>query len=388
MTTPGIYTRFGVPVVINACGTVTRLSGGLMHPEVAEAMRQASAECVDMLALQAGASWVITRLTGAEAGIVSCGASAAVLLGAAACLTRLDAARMNRLPDVLPPRDFIAVRSQRNMYDRALEVAGGRVIEVGIPDRLSGPGVRDASAWEIAAAITPATAGIYYLAHPNSQPPLRAVAEIAREHAVPLIVDAAAQLPPVENLRRFISEGADLVAFSGGKAIGGPQASGILCGRRDLVSSALIQMLDLDVLPELWSVPPEFAALNQLAGLPHHGIGRSCKVGKEEIIGLLVALELFAEGGAESRHKEWRAILDAIAAGVPRTTRVIDSPIPLLEIDTPDPEGLYAHMAANDPPILCGLGQRHQGLLTISPAALSMQHVPAIVARLKTAPAL
>ena len=192
-----IYHRFGVPTVINACGTVTRLSGGRMHPEVASAMVAAADECVDMVALQAGACRVIARITGAQAGIVTSGASAGVLLGAAACLAGLDPARMNRLPDVADGRNaFIVVRSQRNMYDRAVAVAGGRIVEVGIPDRYSGPGVRDASAWEIAAAITPDTAAIYYLAHPQSLPPLADVAAVAREHGIPLLVDAAAQLPP------------------------------------------------------------------------------------------------------------------------------------------------------------------------------------------------
>ena len=277
-----VYARFGVRTVINACGTVTRLSGGRMHPEVAAAMVAASGECVDMIDLQAAACRVIARITGAQAGIVTSGASAGILLGAAACLAGLDPARMNRLPEVADGRnEFIVVRSQRNMYDRALLVAGGRIVEVGIPDRYSGPGVRDAAAWEIAAAITPHTAGIYYLAHPHSLPPLPDVAAVAREHGIPLLVDAAAQLPPADNLRRFLAQGADLVAFSGGKAIGGPQASGILCGRADLVGSALLQMLDLDVFPDLWRAPAEFASLAQLPGLPHHGIGRSCKVGKE-----------------------------------------------------------------------------------------------------------
>jgi hypothetical protein len=200
--------------------------------------------------LQAGASRVIARVTGAEAGIVTSGASAALLLGAAACLAGLDPARMNRLPEVPDGRnEIIIVRSQRNMYDRALTVAGGRIVEVGIPDRYSGPGVRDAAPWEIEAAITPRTAAICYLAQPQSRPALAEVATVAHAHALPVLVDAAAQLPPKDNLRRFLADGADLVAFSGGKAIGGPQASGILAGRADLIASALMQMLDLDLFP-------------------------------------------------------------------------------------------------------------------------------------------
>ena len=381
-----IYARFGVRPVINACGPVTRLSGGHMHPEVAAAMAAAAAECVDMVELQAAASRVITRVTGAQAGIATSGASAGILLGTAACLAGLDPARMNRLPDVPDSRrEFIAVRSQRNMYDRALLVAGARIVEVGIPDRYSGPGVRDASAWEIAAAITPDTAGIYYLAHANSLPALPEVAAVAREHGLPLLVDAAAQLPPTDNLRRFLEQGADLVAFSGGKAIGGPQASGILCGRGDLIASALLQMLDLDVFPELWRAPAEFAALRQLPGLPHHGIGRSCKVGKEQIVGLLVALERFAANDADARRRAWRDILAAImtGAGGAASGRITDGPVPLLELATADPSAMAAHLAANDPPIHCGLGRRHEGLLLFSPVALTMQQAATIGQRLR-----
>jgi D-glucosaminate-6-phosphate ammonia-lyase len=336
--------------------------------------------------LQAGACRVIARVTGAQAGIVTSGASAGVLLGAAACLAGLDPARINGLTDVPDGRnEFIVVRSQRNMYDRALLVAGGRIVEVGIPDRYSGPGVRDASSWEVEAAITQHTAGIYYLAHPRSLPPLADVASVAREHGIPLLVDAAAQLPPVDNLRRFIAEGADLVAFSGGKAIGGPQASGILCGRADLVSSALLQMLDLDVLPDLWHAPAEFAPLRQLPGLPHHGIGRSCKVGKEEIIGLLVALERFVAGDEVVRRTEWRSILETIlaTAGDAAQGRILDAPLPILEITTANADALAAHLAANDPSIQCGIGRRHEGVLLFSPVSLTSDQATIIGRRLR-----
>ena len=130
-----------------------------------------------------------------------------------------------------------------------------------------------------------------------------ATADIARDaadgasqtvhaHGLPVIVDAAAQLPPRDNLRRFIAAGADLVLFSGGKAIGGPQSSGILAGRRDLIGSALVQMMDMDVHPQTWSASP-LIDRSALRGIPHHGIGRGFKVGKEEIAGLLTALALF-----------------------------------------------------------------------------------------------
>jgi L-seryl-tRNA(Ser) seleniumtransferase len=129
---------------------------------------------------------------------------------------------------------------------------------------------------------------------------------VCKPRGLPVIVDAAAQLPPKANLRRFLELGADLVAFSGGKAIGGPQASGILAGRRDLVGAALVQQLDMDVAPETWT-PPDLVDRDALKGVPHHGLGRGFKAGKEEIVGLLVALERFAAADDEAVNGQRRA---------------------------------------------------------------------------------
>jgi L-seryl-tRNA(Ser) seleniumtransferase len=129
---------------------------------------------------------------------------------------------------------------------------------------------------------------------------------------VPVIVDAAGQLPPAENLQRFIAAGADLVAFSGGKAIGGPQASGILCGRRELIAAAALQHQDLDVMPELWNPPASLIDKTQLPGAPQHGIGRPCKVGKEEIAGLITALRLFIGEDPEERRGRWLGLMQGL----------------------------------------------------------------------------
>ena len=382
-----IYATLGVPEIINACGTVTRLSGGLMAPEVAEAMRQASLACVDRVQLQAAASRTIREATGAEAGIVTSGASAAVLLGTAAILAGLDPARMNALPEVADGRrEFIMVRSQRNMYDKALVVAGARIVEVGIPDRYSGPGVRDAAPWELEAAITKNTAGIYYLAGAQSKPGLREIAAVAKEHRLPILVDAAGQLPPAANLRRFLEEGADLVAFSGGKAIGGPQSSGVLAGRMDLISSALLQMLDLDIYEDAWSAPAEFGPLRQMRGLPHHGIGRSCKVGKEEIAGLCTALKRFTSADEAARRAAWVARLQRIAELAGGAGLSIEGgAIPILAVRTADLDAAMAlarRLAAGAPAIHCGLGRRDEGILTFNPVALTDAHAEEIGRRL------
>ncbi len=301
-----IYERLGVPTIVNAKGTATRLSGGIMRAEVVKAMAEASQHCIDMTELQAKASVIIAVHTRAEAGLVTSGAAAGLLLGTAAAVTGFDPGRMNRLPDTAGmPNEVVVARSQRNLYDHALRTVGVRLIEIGLPDRYAGAGVRDAEAWEIADAINERTAAILWVADPAARPGLAEVTAVGKATGIPVIVDAAAQLPPASNLHRFIDEGADLVVFSGGKAIGGPQASGILTGRRDLIAAAAVQMLDMDILFDQWRPPAGFIDKTRIKGLPQHGIGRPCKAGKEEIAGLLTALELFVAEDPAARRQSW-----------------------------------------------------------------------------------
>jgi L-seryl-tRNA(Ser) seleniumtransferase len=327
MTDSHPYRQRGLRTVINAKGPATRLSGGLMRPEVIAAMAAAAGHCVDMAELEAHASEVIAEITGAEAGYVASGAAACLLLATAACVTRLDPGRMARLPDTTGMKnEVVMVRSQRNFYDHAVRAAGIRLVEVGLPDRYAGAGLRDAEAWEIADAITDRTAAVFYVADRHARPPLGDVIAVAHAASVPVIVDAAAQLPPQANLRRFIADGADLVAFSGGKAINGPQATGILCGRRDFVMAAALQHLDLDISWQQWAPPPRLIDKARLKGVPQHGIGRTAKVGKEQIIGLLTALELFVGEGDAARHHRWKLLAEALAAGLdglPGTTLAV-----------------------------------------------------------------
>jgi D-glucosaminate-6-phosphate ammonia-lyase len=310
-----VFDQFDVSPIINAKGPATRLSGGIMRPEVSRAMVEASRCCVDMAELQAAASKAIAAATGAEAGYVASGAAACLLLATAACVTGLDPGAMARLPDTTGMKnEVVMVRSQRNFYDHAVRAAGVKIIEVGLPDRYAGAGVRDAEAWEIDDAITERTAAIFYVAGAQAQPPLKDVSRIGRARGVPVIVDAAAQLPPQSNLKRFITEGADLVAYSGGKALGGPQASGILCGRRDLIMAAALQHLDHDIHWDMWEPPAALIDKSRLKGTPQHGIGRTCKVGKEEIAGLLTALRLFIAEGDAARHARWLKSIHRIAS--------------------------------------------------------------------------
>jgi D-glucosaminate-6-phosphate ammonia-lyase len=390
-----IYESLGVVPVINAKGPATRLSGGIMRPAVAAAMVEASRHCVDMADLQAAASRRIAAATGAEAGYVASGASACLLLATAACMTGLDPGRMARLPETSGMKnEVVMVRSQRNFYDHAIRSAGAHIIEVGLPDRYAGSGVRDAEVWEIEDAITEATAAIFYVADENARPPLAAVIAAAHAKGVPVIVDAAAQLPPQSNLRHFIGLGADLVAFSGGKALGGPQASGILCGRRDLVMAAALQHLDMDVFWDLWEPPATLIDKARLRGAPQHGIGRPCKAGKEEIAGLLAALELFIAEGDAARHARWLATCEAIRNGLPQApgldVRLLNAgdatAVPLLELAFDparhDAANLALRLQRGAPPVFVDAHHRDRHILVVNPMCVAPDEVELLTRRL------
>lgn len=294
MNKEDVYSALGVRRRINAAGTLTRLGGSLMAPEVIAAMAAAARQSVDIAELQAAASRTIARITGGEAGMVTTGAAAALTLAAAASMTRWNIGRMAALPHAEGfAHEILIPRSHRTGYAHALSASGARLVDIGHNDRATGAGVRGLEAWEIETAITAETVAFAFSANPENIADLPMVAALCKARDLPVIVDAAAQLPPKTNLRRLIEAGADLVAFSGGKAIGGPQASGILAGRRDLVGAALVQQLDMDVAPATWA-PPDLIDREALRGVPHHGLGRGFKVGKEEIVGLIVALERFA----------------------------------------------------------------------------------------------
>ncbi|MCK9357780.1 MAG: aminotransferase class V-fold PLP-dependent enzyme [Dehalococcoidia bacterium] len=295
-----IYEHYGVKPIINVAGAMTRYGGTIVGQEVLDAMEEAARYSVPLDRLQAAASRVIAARTHAEAGIVTCGASHALTLATAACICGWDVARMNRLPftDGMP-NEVIMPLHHISGYDHALQAAGARLIPAGFfndtPDPFT---VRPTDRWELESYITEHTAAFAVAPLPGSHPPLEQVVDVAHRHGLPVIVDASPGVPPLVNLHRYTDMGADLVTVSGGKGIGGPQASAILCGRKDLVGSALLQMLDLaGERFDDWNPPSDLIPRDRLCGKPLHGIGRSGKVTKEAIIGLLVALEAFTEQG-------------------------------------------------------------------------------------------
>ena len=389
-----ILEQLGVRPIINAAGPVTRLSGARMDADVIDAMREAARVCVDIAQMQAAAGQLIADITGAESGYVTSGAAAGLMLATAACLTEMDPGKMNRLPDTSGMKNEVIIpRSHRNFYDHAVRSVGITLVEVGIPDRFSGAGVRDTEVWEIADAITDQTAAIVYVAQSFAQPPLSQVTEMARNYAIPVIVDAAGQLPPAANLQRFIREGADVVCFSGGKAIGGPQGTGILCGRAEFISAAALQHLDMDVHFDLWMPPPSLIYKAFLPGAPQHGIGRPCKVGKEQIAGLMVALKKFVAESDETRHARWLQCLEQLGDAIrdlPNCAIRIDAQraIPVLHLALAQAEkglDLARQLMEGDPSIHVGTSGIYDGILTFNPVCLSDDMIQPIAERLQEA---
>ncbi|MDA0832735.1 MAG: aminotransferase class V-fold PLP-dependent enzyme [Planctomycetota bacterium] len=312
-----IYRELGIEPIINASGSVTRLGGAVMPPEVVQAYVDAAQATVPLEHLQALASKRISEATGTDAGIVTTGAAAALTLGTAAILAGLDAGKMERLPHTDGMKnEFIIAREQRSGYDHAVRAAGARLVEVGFNEIIANAGVRRTEVWEYEAAITEKTAGIVYVYSTGSRPNLADLVRMAHVNDIPVLVDAAGELPPCENLKAIPATRADVIAFSGGKSIRGPQSTGILCGRKDLITSAALQMLDMDDHPELWTPPEEFIPVSKLTGMPRHGFCRSMKVAKEQIVSLLKALELFTSGAYLPLVPKYRERLLAIAAAL------------------------------------------------------------------------
>lgn len=275
-SSPGIYARLGVTPIINAAGTETASGGAMMAPEALEAMRQASQQYVLIEELNDAVGKLIAQATGAEAGMVTSGAAGGLLLAAAACIAGDDPVRVSRLPQSEGmANQFVVHRVHRINYDHMFRAAGGEFVEIGIP--------RATYEWELRAAITEKTAGVVWVESPSvalGALPFETVVRIAHEQGVPVIVDAASMLPPVSHLRLWIEQGADLVSYSGGKGIHGPQNSGMLAGRADLITGA------------------------RASSSPRTGIGRAAKVSRETMAGFAAALERFLHHDHQADYRE------------------------------------------------------------------------------------
>jgi L-seryl-tRNA(Ser) seleniumtransferase len=361
----GVYQRLGVQPVINARGMNTMASGSLMPKPVLDAMAEAATAFVDMEELNRKAGEHIARLIGVEAAHVTSGSAGGLLLAAAAVIAGEDARAIAQLPDTTGLRDGIVIEKCRRIrYDQALRTAGARLIEVGDADGCTPE--------QMEAAIDDTTAAVMYIVSPylglNGVKVEQAI-EIAHRHGLPIIVDGASTLPPVSHLTRWTSLGADLVIYSGGKGIRGPQGSGLLLGRKHLIRAV---------------------AAN---GAPNGAIGRPAKVSKEDVVGLVTALELFLQEDWTiewSRHlEEAREIVGAldglsgVSATIDDDSSVWTTPTILVSIDPKTGltvEEVMERLRAGDPPILTRV---FQGRLLVDPHNLRGDEASTVARRLR-----
>jgi L-seryl-tRNA(Ser) seleniumtransferase len=273
-----IYKRLGLKRYINAYDTLTNYGGSRMSDEVLEAYKEAASYFVDMREFQIKAGERIAELTNNEAAYLTTGASMGVTLACAACMVSSDRYLNSRLPDTEGMKnEVIIMRSQRNPYDKAIEVSGAKLVEVG--------NLYTTEEFELEGAISEKTAAVYYIKATNYSKgamPLEKVIEIAHRKGVYVIVDAAAQLPPKENLWKFTKMGADIVAFSGGKALKGPLNTGFIVGKKELIESC------------------------RMIGFPNRGIARGGKISREDIAALLIAVERYVEMDEEKYQEDMR----------------------------------------------------------------------------------
>jgi len=280
-----IYSKLGVKTYINAKGIFTIYGASTMLPQVCDAIREASKYYVDLIDLHEKITQKIAILLGVEAAFISCGAAAGIVTSVAACIAGKDPFKIGLLPntDKLEKNEIIILKSHYNHYVQQIRQGGGVIVEIG-QNLLS-------YEWEISNAITNKTAAVFYFAESENNIgslPLKTIIDIAHSKGIPVIVNAAGELPPKTNFKRFLEMGADLVIFSGGKDIRGPQSSGLVLGKRELIDACIVN-----------------SYLSQ-------GIGRPMKVDKEAMVAFFTAIKLYMAQNFEKEMENWHNQVDYI----------------------------------------------------------------------------
>ena len=283
-----IYEKLGLKTGINACGTVTRLGGTRLSPEVCKAMDDAAKSFTPMHEFHRKAGEYIAGLLGVKACCITCGAAAGLAVVSAACMTRGENSKVMQLPDTKGmPDEILMLKAHRIKYDQALLLSGAIIREVETTPAAAAPPAPEI----LNKMINNRTALFVYVAENESvcgSVPLPELIPILKERGIPVLVDAAAELPPAENIRSYLETGADLVVFSGGKEIRGPQSSGLIVGDKELIEACHANCC------------------------PNYSIGRSMKVSKENIAGLTAAVEHFINRDYNLQIKVWSEMSNRI----------------------------------------------------------------------------
>ena len=343
--TGNVYEELGVPTVINGQGTMTMLGGSLIRPEVEAVMTLAGRHFVNIPELEVAAGKRIAemlKLPDGYSALVTSGAAAAMQSGLAGILTGDNPQFIKQIPDLTGMKSEVIIqKTHRNPFDHQLRNTGVRLVEVESRD-------------DVAKAVNDKTAMMHFSNFANAAGQIKVDewVKLGKQYSIPTFIDAAADTPPVSHLWDYANMGYDLIAFSGGKAIRGPQCAGLLLGRKDLVANALLN------------------------NSPHEDtIGRSQKVGKEEIVGMVKALELYLNDDHEALNREWQRRLEYIAgqlAKVPGVTTSYFVPdvanhVPHMQIQWDNrlaltPRDVTKALRQGKPAIVLSIGENHEAL--------------------------
>jgi uncharacterized pyridoxal phosphate-dependent enzyme len=363
------YDRLQVNRVINARGTLTSLGGSRMFPSAAQAMVEASTCFIELTELARHAGEYVSKRLNVEAALVTAGAAAGLTQAAAACMAGTDAFLRSKLPDPLPKNEIIIQCTHRNPFDRALRISGAQLFEIG--------NAIETHPFELEGAINEHTAAVVFFSQAEmleASLRLEETLEIAHQFNVPVIVDAAAELPPKSNLWNIAQKGADLVIFSGGKDLRGPQSSGLMVGRQDLIDAAALQ-----------AAPYEYS------------VARPMKASKETILGLVAAIDEYLKEDETERFSHWNLFCEQIEQALaeipelvtqrfdPHQPKIQPAVIPRIAIRLAPSAGftldtLSQHLQSGDPKILI---TQKNGSILINPHTLTMEEIQIILARIK-----
>jgi len=360
------FKKLGIKKVINAAGNNSRLGSSTISQEVLSAMEQSANVYVDMNELQTRCNKFIAQITGAEAGLITSGASGGLLLSAAACVTGTNIAFMLELPKSAHGKEIIVQKGHRTPYDQAIRFSGVNLIEVGIPHQTYPE--------QIEFAINENTVGILFTfgetVNRSGEVSLKDVIEIAKKHKIPTIVDGSLINYPFTRIRDCITMGVDLLVTSGGKHIFGPSCTGFLCGKMDLVEACRLQ------------------------AFPNYGVGRTMKIGKEEIIGLITALEIYLKKDYKKERKEWSEKIHFLVSKLSELPHIEAIQTEFDEVDRPVPRArvfidernmkqniyeIVKQLKDSDPAIWVQEFSLSEGVILLNPVCLAQGEEEVIV---------
>lgn len=351
------FESLGVKKVVNAAGNNSRLGSSNLSPEVCLAMNEAAKAYINMNELQSRCGEYIADITTAEAGLITSGAAGGLLLAASACVTGNNKALILDMPKPALGKEIIVQKGHRTPYDQAITISGVNLVEVGIPFQTY--------IEQIENAINKNTVAILYTfgetVNRSGEVPLKNVIELSKKYKIPIIVDGSLINYPFSRLVDCIKMGVDLLVTSGGKHIFGPSSTGFICGKKELVEAC------------------------QLQAFPNYGIGRIMKVGKEEIIGFITALEIYLKRDLQKEHKEWENKIDYLVLNLKKLPHLTATKTGYDEVDRPVPRvqllinekriqhnayEIVAMLKESNPPIWVQEFSLHNKIILLNPVCL------------------